>query len=75
MGWEELLIAIATNISVTAGLFLWLRNDIKQLDGKMVDGFQAVDDRLRAVEQEQARIAGLLQGLGLTGKLPSGDSS
>ena len=71
--WEQ----IALIISVVSGLFLWLRSDIKRLEdkleGKIDRGFQAVDDRLRKVEMEQARMAGLLEGLGLSGTLPATD--
>ena len=69
-GWEQIAIIIA----VVAGLFLWLRADIKRLEDKMEKGFQTVDDRLRTVETEQARMAGLLEGLGLSGKLPASDT-
>ena len=69
MEWEQVFIIIG----VVAGLFLWLRSDIKRLEDKMDDGFQAVDERLRKVETEQARVAGLLEGLGYAGNLPSAD--
>lgn len=69
MEWEQVFIIIG----VVAGLFLWLRSDIKRLEDKMDDGFQAVDERLRKVETEQARVAGLLEGLGFAGNLPSAD--
>ena len=46
-------------------LFRWLRVDIRHLEMRMI-----------AVEKEQARAAGLLEGLGLTGRaapaLPTG---
>lgn len=71
VGWEQIVIIIGTIITVVAGLFLWLRTDIKRLEDKMDKGFQSVDDRLRKVETEQARMAGLLEGLGLSGKLPA----
>ncbi len=67
MEWEQVFIIIG----VVAGLFLWLRSDIKRLEDKMDDGFQAVDERLRKVETEQARVASLLEGLGFAGNLPS----
>ena len=70
MEWGQVIIII----SVVAGLFLWLRSDIKRLEDKMDDGFQALDERLRKVETEQARVAGLLEGLGFAGNLPSADS-
>ncbi len=70
MEWEQVFIIIG----VVAGLFLWLRSDIKRLEDKMDDGFQALDERLRKVETEQARVVGLLEGLGFAGKLPSADS-
>ncbi len=74
MGWEQIAVVIGTIITVVAGQFMWLRSDIKRLEDKMDKGFQAVDDRLRKVEMEQARMAGLLEGLGLTGKLPVSES-
>ena len=46
-----------------------VRNDIRRLETK-VDG---LDSRLRAVESEQSRVAGLLEGLGLAGALPTRD--
>ncbi len=42
----------------------------ERLEDKIDAGFLTVDDRLRQVEHEQARVA----GLALTGKLPSGES-
>ena len=50
------------------------KSDIERLEDKMDAGFLTVDDRLRQVEHEQARMAGLLEGLALTGRLPSGES-
>lgn len=47
---------------------------MKRLEDKMDAGFLAADDRLRQVEHEQARMACLLEGLALTGKLPSSES-
>lgn len=70
MEWEQVIIIIG----VVAGLFLWLRTDIKRLEDKMDDGFQALDERLRKVETELSRVAGLLEGLGFAGKLPNADS-
>ncbi len=78
VGWEQVLIIIGTNITVVAGIFFWLRADIKRLEdkleGKIDSGFQSMDDRLRKVENEQARTTGLLEGLGLSGKLPASES-
>ena len=73
MGWEQVLIIIGTNITVVAGSFFWLRADIKRLDDKVDTGFSALDNRLRKVETEQARMAGLLEGLGFAGKLPANE--
>jgi len=50
------------------------KSDIERLEDKMDAGFLTVDDRLRQVEHEQARMAGLLEGLALTGRLPSSES-
>lgn len=48
-----------------------LRSDMQRLEDKVDIGFKALDDRLRAVESEQSRVVGLLEGLGLSGALPS----
>ena len=73
MGWQQVVILIVTItgsiVTVVVGQFVWLRNDIKRLEDKMDKGFKSVDDRLRKVENEQARVVGLLEGLGLSGKL------
>ena len=73
MGWEQVAVLIVsiigTIVTVVTGLIVWLRNDIKRLEDKMDEGFKSVDDRLRKVENEQARVAGLLERLGLSGKL------
>ncbi len=51
-----------------------LRNDMtkqsEQLREEMNDRFDAMESRLRGVETEQARVAGLLEGLALKGRLP-----
>ena len=47
-----------------------LEGDIRRLEGKLETGLLTVEDRLRGVETEQARVAGLLEGLALTGKVP-----
>ena len=74
VGWEQVLIIIGTNITVVAGIFFWLRADIKRVEDKMDDGFQSLDNRLRTVETEQARMAGLLEGMGLSGELPASEA-
>ncbi len=43
-----------------------IQGDLRRIESK-VDG---LDGRLRAVESEQSRIAGLLEGMGLAGVLP-----
>ena len=47
-----------------------LTSDIRRVEGK-VDN---LDSRLRAVESEQSRVVGLLEGLGLAGALPGRES-
>lgn len=42
----------------------------QQLRNEMNTRFDAMEARLRGVETEQARVAGLLEGLALTGRLP-----
>ena len=46
------------------------KEDIQELREEMREGFIALEDRMRGVETEQARVAGLLEGLALTGRLP-----
>lgn len=43
-----------------------IRGDLQRVERKVDD----LDSRLRAVESEQSRVAGLLEGLGLAGALP-----
>ena len=47
-----------------------LKGDNMRLEEKMDAGFLAMEGRLRGVETEQARVAGLLEGLALTSRLP-----
>ena len=51
-----------------------LRNDMTKQSEKlrkaMNAGFAAMESRPRGVETEQARVAGLLEGLALKGRLP-----
>lgn len=47
-----------------------IQGDLRRVESK-VDG---LDSRLRAVESEQSRVAGLLEGLGLAGVLPGDES-
>jgi len=47
-----------------------LQGDMRRIESK-VDG---LDSRLRAVESEQSRVAGLLEGLGLAGALPGDEN-
>ena len=47
--------------ALIVGLIAWLRADMKH-------GHTRLEDRLLAVEKEQARTSGLLEGLGLTGR-------
>ncbi len=64
MDWTQVIITIVTVLIAIFGLFVWLRNDIKRLEDKV----DALGDRLRKVESEQSRVAGLLEGLGFAGK-------
>jgi len=47
-----------------------IRVDLLRVERKVDD----LDIRLRAVESEQSRVAGLLEGLGLAGVLPGDES-
>lgn len=58
--WTIIGTGVALAVLITV-LFAWLRSDMKE-------GLRMLEERLRAVEHEQARIAGLLEGLGLTGR-------
>ena len=58
---------VGTGIALAAlnvGLFAWLRTDMHQLQS----GQTRLEDRMSAVEKEQARTSGLLEGLGLVGR-------
>ena len=46
------------------GLFRWLHGDM----AGMREDIQKLGERLGAVEKEQACVAGLLEGLGLSGR-------
>ena len=58
------LIAIITAAIALAGLNL-------VTTGRLGTRITSVEERLAAVQQETARISGLLEGLGLTGRLPT----
>lgn len=63
----EALTIVATGIALAAlnvGLIAWLRSDLADVKRGQV----RLEDRLAAVEKEQARTTGLLEGLGLTGR-------
>ena len=47
-----------------------MTNQNEQLRKEMNARFDAMESRLRGVETEQARVAGLLEGLALKGRLP-----
>ena len=78
----EAFTIIGTGIALAAlnvGLIAWLRSDMRRIETDFKAGqnrigadFKAgqnrVEDRLVAVEKEQARTAGLLEGFGLTGR-------
>lgn len=49
-------------------------NQHRQLRDEMNARFDSIEGRLRGVETEQARVAGLLEGLALTGRLPDRES-
>ena len=57
------LIAIITAAIALAGLNL-------VTTGRLSARITSVEERLSAVQQETARLSGLLEGLGLTGRLP-----
>ena len=51
-----------------------VNNQHQQLREEMNARFDSMEGRLRGVETEQARVAGLLEGLALTGRLPDRES-
>lgn len=62
---------IGTGIALAVLIFrlvAWVRSDMKALATDMKEGFRQLGERLLAVEEEQARTSGLLEGLGLTGR-------
>ena len=54
-----------TLAALIIGLIAWVRSDVKELKA----GQDRLENRLVAVEKEQARTSGLLEGLGLTGRV------
>ena len=63
----EAFTIVATGIALAAlnvGLIAWLRSDLADVKR----GQTRLEDRLGAVEREQTRAAGLLEGLGLAGR-------
>ena len=52
---------IGTLAALDVALFAWLRSDLKGT-------LHRLEDRMGAVEKEQARTTGLLECLGLTGR-------
>ena len=54
--------------------FQKLRDELKQDNQRLEDKLDNLDVRLRAVESEQSRVAGLLEGLALSGALPDRES-
>ena len=59
---------IGTGIALAApnlGIFAWLHTDLQHVG----DGQTRLEQRLSAVEKEQARSSGLLKGLGLVGRI------
>ena len=57
---------IAIFIAIVAG-WISLAGLVLRLGGRI----DRVESRLAAVEKETARIGGLLEGLGLTGRMPT----
>lgn len=67
----EALTIIGTGIALAAlnvGLIAWLRADVRSDVADLKQGQARLEDRLLAVDKEQARTSGLLEGLGLTGR-------
>lgn len=57
-----------TLAALIVGLIAWVRSDVRRLDTDFRTGQTCLETRLLAVEREQARTSGLLEGLGLTGR-------
>ena len=51
-------------VGVSLAIFMWRMNSTLRAD------ITALGTRLTAVEKETARLGGLLEGLGLSGRLP-----
>ena len=67
----EALTSIGTGIALAAinvGLITWLRAHVRADAADLKQGQVRLEDRLVAVDKEQARTSGLLEGLGLTGR-------
>ena len=65
---------IGTGIALAGlqlGMFVWLRSDMKDL----AKGLDKLGDRMVAVETEQARTGGLIEGLRLSGQITPASGS
>lgn len=60
---------IVSVVAVGATLGIGLATLILTSSGRLAERLTAVDKRLTAVEKETARLSGLLEGLGLTGRV------
>lgn len=60
---------IVSVVAVGTALGIGLAKLILTSSGRLAERLTAVDTRLTAVEKETARLSGLLEGLGLTGRV------
>lgn len=60
---------IVSVVAVGTTLGVGLATLILTSSGRLAARLTAVDERLMAVEKETARLSGLLEGLGLTGRV------
>ena len=72
---QETLVVIGAAIAL-AGLILRQGSRIDKRFEQVDKRFEQIEERLTSVEKETSRIGGLLEGLGLSGRMkstPSGD--
>ena len=62
-----ILVAVASvGVALAAlmvGLFSWLRQDVRQMEARLTNRLDRMENRLATVEHGQAKLEGLLEGL------------
>ncbi len=66
---DSTIAIIVSVVAVGAAVGIGLATLILTSSGRLAECLTAIDARLTTVEKETARLSGLLEGLGLTGRI------